>query len=70
MSAKDKILERLSKASDPLPVHEFNLPGVSQTSISARLRELSRDGRVESVPVPGKRFTAWKLVDDPMFFKV
>lgn len=61
MNAKTAILEVLSKASEPLAVHQFPYIGFSQTGISARLRELARDGKVESVPVPGKKFTAWRL---------
>jgi hypothetical protein len=61
MTAKTAILEVLSKAPEPLAVHQFPYIGFSQTGISARLRELARDGKVESVPVPNKRYTAWRV---------
>lgn len=61
MTTKALILAFLGESSRPLPIHDFPIPGVSQTSISARLRELAREGKVESVPVPGRKYTAWKL---------
>lgn len=62
MSAKDKILAFLETSERPVPLHYMILDGVSQTSASARLREMARDNLVRSVPVPGKRFTAWAIV--------
>ena len=59
--ARQKIIARLYAAARPIPIHELGVDGVSQTSASARLRELAREGIVESVPVPGTRYTAWKL---------
>lgn len=64
MTARDKILYRLAQATGPLPVHEIKAEGVSDTSCSARLREMARDGVVVSVPVAGKRYTAWLLTAD------
>ena len=61
MTAKEAIVSTLSDSDRPLAVFEFGLMGVAQTSISARLRELARDGIVQSVRVPGKRYTAWTL---------
>lgn len=61
MIAKDLILKRLAEAAEPLPIHALDIPGVSQTSASARLREMARENLVVSLPVPGKRFTAWTL---------
>lgn len=61
MTARDLIVKRLAQATEPLPLHALNIPMVSQTAASARLRELAREGVVQSVPVSGKRFTAWKL---------
>lgn len=58
-TAREKILDRLSLADGPLPLHELNIHGVSQAAASARLREMKRDGLVESVRVEGKKFTAW-----------
>lgn len=59
MKTKDLILNRLALSDSPLSLHEFGLKSISQTSLSARLRELKREGKVISVPVEGKRFTAW-----------
>ena len=62
MKAKDKILARLASSPWPTPLHKLDIPGVSECSASARLREMQREGIVYSVPVPGKKFTAWALV--------
>ena len=62
MTAKARILARLSESAWPLALHQFLIPGVSQTSISARCRELARAGIIYSVPVPGSHMTAWALV--------
>lgn len=61
MTAKALILERLSKSEIPLALHQFQLGSVSQTACSARLRELRKEGLVVSVPIPGRKFTAWML---------
>lgn len=61
MKAADLILSRLREAGRPLALHEINVPSVAQTAASARLRELRREGLVQSVPVPGFRYTAWQL---------
>ena len=50
-----------------LAVHEIaaNIRGLgychSETAISARLRELARDGKVTSLPAEGKSFKIWGL---------
>lgn len=61
MTARQALVKALLEAPRPLALHELPLVGISQTSASARLRELKRDMIVESVPVPGHRYTAWKL---------
>lgn len=61
MTARQKLIAALHMSPRPLALHEIRVDGVSQTSASARLRELAREGIVESFPVPGKRFTAWAL---------
>ena len=60
-TARTKILQRLALADLPLPLHQLDLDGVSQAAASARLRELKKEGLVVSVPVKGKKFTAWML---------
>lgn len=61
MTAKEKIVRALAESDRALALHEIPVMGINQAAASARLRELRREGLVESVPVPGKRFTAWKL---------
>ena len=64
MTARQKILRRLALADLPLPIHALDIEGVSQTSASARLRELHREGLVVSVPVKGAKYTAWMLTPE------
>lgn len=61
LTAKEKILRCLESSVRPLAVHELDIQGVSECSASARLREMKRDGIVLSIPVPGKKYTAWLL---------
>lgn len=62
MTAKDEIIRCLALATKPLAIHEFDIVGHSQTSISARLREMQRCGAVVSRIRPGKSFKEWALV--------
>ena len=64
MTARTLILQRLALADLPLPIHALDIPGVSQTSASARLRELAKEGLVVSYPVKGAKYTAWALVPE------
>lgn len=61
MTAKEAILQVLQESDRPLAVFEFGLIGVSQTSISARLRELRRENKVYSAPVKGAKYTKWMI---------
>ena len=61
-TAKTEIIKKLAMTDKPLSVHEFDLPLYSQTNISARLRELAREGVVISQRVPGKAYKSWSLV--------
>jgi len=61
VTARQLLAKRLHEAARPLAIHELSIPTVSQTAASARLREMKRDGIVISVPVPGKKYTAWAL---------
>ena len=61
MTARQKILQRLALADLPLPIHALDIEGVSQTSASARLREIHREGLVIKTKAPGKRFDLWAL---------
>ena len=62
MTARQDILKLLAIATEPVPVHAFHLANVSQTAISARLRELAREGLVIGQSVPGKNYKSWSLV--------
>lgn len=62
MTARAKIVKRLFEAQAPLPIHALNLDSVSQTSASARMRELAKDGIVEKVKVAGCRYDYWRMV--------
>lgn len=64
MKTAERIYHELNTSDKPLAVHELGerVNGASQTSISARLREMRRDGQVFSIEVPGKRFTKWAVI--------
>ena len=57
----EKIIEVLSQSQAPLACHEFPFPEIptSHSVISARLRELAREGKVTSVRFEGERFKRW-----------
>ena len=61
MTAKEKIIERLTHTAMPLCLFQLKIGGVSETAASARLREMRREGLVVSVPIPGRKYTAWQL---------
>ena len=63
-TAKTKILQRLALADAPVPVHEIKCFGVSDTSASARLRELHREGLVIKHKKIGVRFDYWSLAPE------
>lgn len=66
MTARQALIARLYSAGEAVPIHALDIPGVSQTSASARLREMAREGLVQSVKVPGARYTAWKLTPNDL----
>jgi hypothetical protein len=61
MIAKQAIIERLKKSPEMLAIHEMGFLGHSQTAISARLREMRREGLVCGSTRPGKKFKQWGL---------
>lgn len=61
MTQRQAIIKALYGAPRPLAIHEIPVEGVSQTSISARLREIHRDGIVQKMRAPGKKFDLWRL---------
>lgn len=61
MGAKEDIIVCLSLSSKPLAVHEPPVSLCSDTAISARLREMARDGYVIGVKRPGKAYKQWSL---------
>lgn len=60
-TAKQQILEVLAVSKQGVPVHEFQIYGVSQTAISARLREMARVGQVVGHRLEGENFKRWTL---------
>lgn len=59
-TAKNQILEYL-RIVGPCAVHQILIRGVSQTAISARLREMARAGLVVSRFAEHKPFKVWEL---------
>lgn len=62
MSARSRIVARLYESQQALAVHEFGFTDIAQTALSARLRELARDGIVYGVKHPSKPFKVWAMV--------
>ena len=67
MTAKQKILDRLSKSPCPLAVHELGIIGISENAAASRLPELARAGKVIGTYRPGKPFKEWQLVRPSIF---
>lgn len=63
-TASELILDFLSMSDRPLAIHEMRIAGVSQTSISARLRELRRQNRVTKYRAAGSRYDHWAAVPE------
>lgn len=61
-TAKQEIIRRLVESPTSLAVHEFNIFGHSETAISARLREMAKDGNVVGRVRPGTALKEWSLV--------
>lgn len=59
-TAKTLIIEYL-KQFKVAPVHEIEIFGHSQTAISARLREMAREGIVTGERLSGKPYKVWRL---------
>lgn len=61
LTARQAIVSVLYESDRPLAVFEFGLMGVAQTAISARLRELARDGIVVGVKPKDKPYKVWAM---------
>lgn len=61
MTTSEAVVRVLSETDEALAVHEFGLMGVAQTAISARLRELAREGIVVGAKHPTKAYKVWRL---------
>ncbi len=61
MTVPQLILNRLAESSN-LALHEFNIFGSNQAAISARLRELARQGIVVGKVRKGTNYKEWSLV--------
>ena len=59
-TTRQKILKSLALSPRPLACHEFFV-GANDAAVSARLRELARDGLVIGQRVPGKAYKVWNL---------
>ena len=61
MSAKDKILDRLSNAINPLALFELNIMGVSENAAATRLSEMAREGKVVGRMRKGTPYKEWSI---------
>ncbi len=61
MTTREAIIETLSSSDRALAVFEFGFMGMAQTAISARLRELAREGIVVGAKHPKRAYKIWKL---------
>lgn len=57
----DKIMDRLRTADRPLAVHEFQILGVSENGLAARLREMTQEGKLTNSYRKGQRVKEWGL---------
>lgn len=61
MTGREAVVKALCEAAEPKPIHALEVPGVSQATVSARLRELRKEGIVQKVRAPGKKFDLWRM---------
>jgi DNA-binding HxlR family transcriptional regulator len=61
MTGRQAVVKALYEAGEPRPIHALEVPGVSQATVSARLRELRRDGLAQKMKAPGSKFDLWRL---------
>ena len=64
MTASSLILKRLSEQSN-LALFEFKIEGCLITALSARLREMAREGKVVGTYQNGENFKRWSLSKPP-----
>lgn len=57
----ERAFQRLRAEGGPLALHEFNLWGVSESALGARLREARRRGEILTRQRKGKPFKEWYL---------
>ncbi len=60
-TVKEKILDRLREADRPLAIHEFNIMGVSESTVGARLRDLTQEGKLTRGFRKDTGFKEWSL---------
>ena len=63
LTASEKILVALNESDIPLAIHEMQIAGHSETALSARTRELVRDGFISGKRREGKAFKEWEITD-------
>ena len=61
MTGREAVVKALFEAQEPRPIHALEVPGVSQATVSARLRELHKQGVVQKMRAPNARFDLWRL---------
>jgi DNA-binding HxlR family transcriptional regulator len=61
VTTREAIISSLAESDSPLAVFEFGFMGMAQTAISARLRELAREGVVIGVKHPKGAWKVWSL---------
>lgn len=62
MTTRQAIIKCLYESHLPLAVHEFGFIGANHAAISARLREMARDGIVEGFRAEGKAYKVWRMI--------
>ena len=60
--ARQKIIDYLNLAGEPMAIHEIIIPGVSQNAIGTRLPELANEGIVIGTVRAGTRVKEWSIV--------
>jgi hypothetical protein len=61
-TAKEFIIDELSKSLIPIATHEFKTKKWSQNNLATRLSELAKSGLIQGSYRKGKSFKEWKLI--------
>lgn len=63
-TAKERIIKKLREVGQPLAIHEFGFPDISENAIGTRLPELAQAGLVVGSFREGKPFKEWRLATE------